>query len=441
MHTRCAHIGAMDTAVATPRSSLLFSSASLTPRSRKIRSELLGRVETIDLVRGLVMVIMLLDHTRDFTHASGLLLDPTDIERSNPMLFFTRWITHLCAPTFVLLAGTSSGIQRLRGTPPGQLSWFLLTRGLWLVLMELTVVRLFTWWNVSPTMLALLQVIWAIGISMMVLALLVRLPMQVVGLVGLAIIVGHNMLDGLQAVPWQGPDSPVPNALAKTWMVLHQGGVFPIGQFPSPMVLAMYPIIPWLGVMLAGYGLAELYGVDAERRRRWLYGIAAALLVTFIALRSGNLYGDPQPWSVQPTTARTIMSFMNVQKYGPSLLFVCATLCLPMLLLARLDGRTFTNPIARALVVYGRVPFFFYLLQWLTARIMGVIVALAYGRELTYFTMNPVDTFGVQFTEFGGPLWLTWLCWAIGAVLLYFPCRWYADLKARRKDVKVLRYL
>ena len=415
--------------------------ASLTDRARTVRNELLGRVDTIDLVRGLVMVIMLLDHTRDFTHESGLLLDPTDNERSYPMLFFTRWITHLCAPTFVLLAGTSSGIQRIRGTPPAELSRFLLTRGLWLVLMELTLVRVMTWWNVSPSMLALLQVIWAIGVSMIVLAALVRLPTRIVGLIGVAIIVGHNALDTIQVAGWQGPGSPVPGAAAKLWMVLHQSGVFPVAGFPSPIVLAMYPLIPWLGVLLAGYGLAELYAIDASRRRTWLFGLAAAMLLTFIALRTGNVYGDPQPWSTQPTLARTIMSFMNVQKYGPSLLFVLATLTIPMLLLGALDGRQFTNPVARALVVYGRVPMFFYLLQWTTARILGVLVALAYGRDLAYFGMNPVDMFGVQFTEFGGPLWLTWVCWAIGAVLLYFPCRWYAGVKARRRDLVMLRYL
>jgi uncharacterized membrane protein len=415
--------------------------AGLAPRARSARDELLGRVDTIDLVRGLVMVMMLLDHTRDFTHASGLLLDPTDVARSSPMLFFTRWITHLCAPTFVLLAGTSSGIQRIRGTPPAELSRFLLTRGSWLVVMEFTLVRVVTWWNVSPSMLALLQVIWAIGVSMIVLAALVRLPMRIVGLIGLAIIVGHNALDTIQVAGWRGPGSPVPDVAAKLWMVLHQSGVFPVAGFPGPIVLAIYPLIPWLGVMLAGYGLAELYTIDASRRGKWLFGIAAALLVTFVALRTGNVYGDPLQWSVQPTTARTIMSFMNMQKYGPSLLFVCATLFVPMLLLGALDGRQFTNPVARALVVYGRVPMFFYLLQWTAARIMGVLVALAYGRDLAYFGMNPVDTFGVQFTAFGGPLWLTWVCWAAGAVVLHFPCRWYAGVKARRRDLRMLRYL
>ncbi|MES2521573.1 MAG: heparan-alpha-glucosaminide N-acetyltransferase domain-containing protein [Gemmatimonadota bacterium] len=415
--------------------------APLSERAQAIRNQLVGRVDAIDLVRGLVMVIMLLDHTRDFTHMSGFLMDPLDNERTTPMLYATRWITHLCATTFVLLAGTSSGIQRIRGTPPNDLAWFLFSRGLWLVVMELTVVRLVTWWNIMPNMLALLQVIWVIGVSMIALAFLVKLPMRVVGLIGLAIIIGHNALDAIQVPGFRGPDGPIPSAGAKLWMVLHQGGFFRITGPGSPMVLAMYPLIPWLGVLLAGYGLAELYAIDAARRRAWLFGIAAAMLVTFIALRTGNIYGDPLRWSPQPTTARSIMSYMNVQKYGPSLLFTCATLFVPMLLLAINDRRPLQGTIARALVTYGRVPMFFYLLQWMWAKIAGLFVALAYGRDTRLLTMNVVDTFTFLPKEWGGPLWLTYVCWALGAVLLYFPCRWYADLKARRKDLTLLRYL
>lgn len=417
------------------------TSAPLAERARTAAQQLAGRVDSIDFVRGIVMVIMLLDHTRDFTHASGFLYDALDLQRTNPMLYFTRWITHLCAPTFVLLAGTSSGIQRIRGTPPAALSRFLFTRGLWLVFMELTIVRVVMWWNVYPSMLAMLQVIWVIGVSMMVLAALVRLPMRAVGMIGLAIMVSHNLLDAIQVQGFRGPDSPVPGAMAKLWMLLHQGGVFPIAGFPSPIVLALYPLLPWIGVLLAGYGLAELYTVDGTHRRRWFYRAVAAMLVTFVVLRTGNFYGDPNAWSVQPTTAGTIMSYMNVQKYGPSLLFLCATLSWTMLALARADERVFTNPIARALVTYGRVPMFFYLLQWLWARTMGVFVALAYGGQLALFRMNPVDMFTNPITKHGGPLWLTWTCWLLGAILLYVPCRWYAELKGRRKDLVMLRYL
>ena len=403
---------------------------------------MIGRVDSIDLVRGIVMVIMLLDHTRDFTHASGVLYDPSNVETTTPLVFFTRWITHLCAPTFVFLAGTSSGIQRIRGTSASDLSRFLWTRGLWLVFMELTVVRLVTWWSVSPAMLAMLQVIWAIGISMIVLAALVRLPMRAIGYTGLAIVALHNLLDAVQLPGFQGPNGPMPTAVAKLWMLLHQGGLFPIGDtISSPLVLAFYPVLPWIGVMLAGYGFAELYSWSAERRRSALLAIGTGLIALFFMLRFGNLYGDPQPWSMQNTTAKSIISFFNVQKYGPSLQFSAITLGISILTLGLLEGKSLTGLASRVFVIFGRVPMFFYLLQWISAHVFGLIVAAAYGRDFGYFFRTPVDGFGINMTEFGGPLWLTYLCWIAGAVILYFPCRWYAGLKARRKDLTLLRYL
>lgn len=414
---------------------------SLTNRAQAIRNQLIGRVDTIDLVRGLVMVIMLLDHTRDFTHASGVLTDPANVETTTPILFFTRWITHLCAPTFVFLAGTSTGIQRIRGTSPADLSRFLWTRGLWLIFLELTVVRMVIWWTASPAMLAMLQVIWAIGVSMIVLAALVRLPMRAIGYIGLAIVLSHNLLDGVRLPGFQGPNAPMPTALAKLWMVFHQGGVFPIGStFPGPMVLAMYPLIPWIGVMLAGYGFAELYAWPAERRRTALYAIGAACIALFFMLRLGNLYGDPQPWSMQNTTAKSVISFFNVTKYGPSLQFCAITLGISILTLAALEGKALTGMLSRVFVTFGRVPMFFYILQWISAHVFGLLVAAAYGRGYAYFFHTPFDD-NSGITAFGGPLWLTYACWIAGAIIIYVPCRWYAGLKARRKDLTLLRYL
>lgn len=415
---------------------------TLTSRAQAVRNQLIGRVDTIDLVRGLVMVIMLLDHTRDFTHASGVLTDPANVETTTPILFFTRWITHLCAPTFVFLAGTSSGIQRIRGTSASDLSRFLWTRGLWLVFLELTVVRMVIWWSASPAMLAMLQVIWAIGVGMIVLAALVRLPMRAIGAIGVFIIVTHNLLDAVPAAVGAGGGGPnlPPTLLAKLGMVLHASGAFPIGAPGSPMVLAMYPVLPWLGVMLAGYGFAELYTWRPDRRRRALFWISGTLLLLFFVLRSGNFYGDPRPWSPRDTTAKSIISFFNVTKYGPSLLFSAVTLGVSIFTLALLEGKALTGMLSRVFVTFGRVPMFFYILQWISAHVFGLLVAAAYGRDYAYFFNTPFDD-NSGITAFGGPLWLTYACWIAGAIIIYVPCRWYAALKARRKDLTLLRYL
>ena len=394
-----------------------------------------ARLDAIDLVRGVVMVIMLLDHTREFTHAGGLVTDPLDLARTTPVLFATRWITHLCAPTFVFLAGLGAGLQRLRGKPKEALARLLWTRGLWLVFLELTVVRTVVWFNWHPSLLAFLQVIWAIGVGMIVLAALVRLDVRAVGATGVAIVLGHNLLDRIQTVPWRGPGSPVPSALGKLWMVFHQGGIFPITGFPGPIVLAQYPILPWLGVLLAGYGAAGLYARSHEERRRLLVGLGVAMLLAFVVLRFVNLYGDPIPWAPQTDLAKTVMSFLSVQKYPPSAQFVLVTLGFSITALGFLDGRTIRGGLGGALVVFGRVPLFFYVLQWVVAHVAGMLVAVAMGKDLSPYFMNVVQLFmAPKPPDTGGPLWLTYLCWTSGILLLYFPCRFHADLKARRRD-------
>jgi len=393
------------------------------------------RLDSVDAVRGAVMVLMLLDHTRDFTHATGFQGDPLNPDTTTPLLYLTRWVTHLCAPTFVFLAGLGAGLMRLRGKPVGELSHFLWTRGLWLVFLEFTVVRLLITWNVHPSMLAFLQVIWAIGIGLIVLAALVRLPSRAVLALGLVIVLGHNLLDAVQVTPWMGPQTPVPSALGKLWMVLHQTGVFPIAGFPSPILLVMYPVLPWLGVITVGYGLSEVYGWPGERRRRLLIGLAAVMAASFLVLRYLNGYGDPLHWSPQADTLKTAMSFFNVQKYGPSLLFTLVTLAPAMLSLGVLDGRTVASGLGGALVTFGRVPLFFYCLQWMTAHVAGIVVAAVQGKSLAPFFMNFVQIFMLpEPPDIGGPLWVTHLCWIVGTVVLYFPCRWFARVKATRRE-------
>src|SRR5256714_12850174 len=212
------------------------------------------RIDSVDLLRGIVMVIMMLDHTRDYIHYAVFQFDPLDLTKTNVTLFLTRWITHFCAPIFVFLAGTGAYLQLARGKSKKDLSWFLITRGAWLIVLEVTVVRAAAFFNLDPRFLFLLQVIWVIGFSMIVLAALIHLPLPVVGAFGVLMIFVHNYFDRFPVTPWQGPQSPVPSWGAKLWMLFHQPGIFPVGsKFPSPIAFVLYPLIPWIGVMAGGY--------------------------------------------------------------------------------------------------------------------------------------------------------------------------------------------
>ncbi|MEO7995794.1 MAG: heparan-alpha-glucosaminide N-acetyltransferase domain-containing protein [Gemmatimonadaceae bacterium] len=400
------------------------------------------RLETIDLFRGLIMVIMLIDHTRDFVHRDGMGTDPMALATTTPILYFTRWITHFCAPGFVLLAGVSAGIQRQRGATIPALSKFLWSRGLVLIFMEVVVIRLIVQTNFASNFVGNLQVIWAIGVSMIALAALIHLPKRIVFLIGLAIVFGHNFLDRFTVPVWTGRAAPAPTVWGKIWMLVHQGGHFPIGDSHSAIVKAAYPVLPWIGVIAVGYAFADLWSWDAERRRRTLRILAFAMIAVFFALRIGNVYGDNQPWLVQDTFFKSFASFMNVQKYPPSLQYLLATLAPSFLLLSWLEGRNFKSTISRALITYGRVPMFYYLLQWTWARVSGMIVTAAAGLPIDQYFRSRAATFlGAPPQVFGGTLVHVYVVWALGVFVLYFPCRWYADVKARRKDLVLLRYL
>src|SRR5437762_953824 len=258
------------------------------------------RIDSVDLLRGIVMVIMMLDHTRDFLHSGALLFDPLDLSRTTAPLFFTRWITHFCAPVFVFLAGTGAYLHLARGKSKPALSRFLISRGIWLVILEATVVRAAAFFNLDPRFILFLQVIFVIGVSMIILAGLIHLPLKVIAGFGIAMLALHNILDRYPVTPWQGPQTPVPSWGAKLWMLLHQPGVFPIGPtFPSPLVFVLYPLVPWIGVMAAGYALGALYQKDAAFRRRWLLitGIVSTWLFVFI--RAVDKYGEPLHWARQ----------------------------------------------------------------------------------------------------------------------------------------------
>jgi uncharacterized membrane protein len=392
------------------------------------------RLDGIDLVRGIVMILMVLDHTRDFVHAGGIMSDPLNPATTTILLYVTRWVTHLCAPTFALLAGLGVGLRRLRGATAGDVSWFLFTRGLWLVVLELTLFRLIIWFNVDFTFLSFLQVIWAIGASMIALSALVRLPLFALAAIAGVILIGHNALDGIGVPFWfPGGDKPAPGVGAALWLLLHQSGFFQIGGPSGPVVLVQYPVLPWIGLVTAGYVMAAIYAWPGERRRRMLVLSALTMLAAFVVLRTFNIYGNPTDWAPQPTLVQSAMAFMNVQKYPPSLSYVLVTLVPALLALAALDGRTIAGGVWGAIVTFGRVPFFFYILQWFTAHISGMIVTAVQGKSIDGYFKHLLDFFQHP-PEFGGPLWTVYVCWIVSLLAMYPLCRWFAGVKMRRRE-------
>jgi uncharacterized membrane protein len=399
------------------------------------------RIESIDLVRGIVMVVMVLDHTRDFVHNAALQFDPTDLSRTTPVLFFTRWVTHYCAPAFVFMAGTAAYLQTARGVGRTDLSKFLFTRGLWLVLLEFTAVRWGAWFNVDYTFLAAVQVIWVLGVSMVVLAALVHLPPRFIAAIGVAMILFHNVFDGIRVAGWQGAGTPAPALTAKLWILLHQPQQFlPVASGSGPFVWVMYPLIPWIGVMAAGYSFGSVYGLDHRRRQRLLLWTGATLTMGFVIVRATNLYGDPQPWTPQATPLLTLLSFINTTKYPPSLLFLMMTLGPMLLALAWLDDRRFPGSAGRTLLMFGRVPLFFYLLQWPLAHGMALVLTWLAGKNTGYLFRNPPEFFTTAPADAGFPLWVVYACWATVVTVLFFLCRWFAQVK-RTNPSTLLRYL
>jgi uncharacterized membrane protein len=406
-----------------------------------------GRIDSIDLLRGIVMVIMMLDHTRDFVHSGAFLFDPTDLTQTTTAVFLTRWITHYCAPVFVFLAGTGAYLQFARGKSKRELARFLVTRGTWLVVLEFTVVRLGFFFNLDYRFLGVMQVIWVIGVSMIVLAALIHLPLKVIAGFGIALITLHNLLDRFKVQGWRGPGSAVPGLGAKLWMILHQPfDAFPVLGFPSPVVAVIYPLIPWVGVMAAGYAFGALYQKDAAWRRRVLLVIGTSMTALFIVLRAVDIYGDPAKWARQKSTWFTVLSFVNTTKYPPSLFYLLMTLGPAIIALAWFESETSSRtPIAglqsifiklrRALVTFGRVPLFFYILQWYTAHLIAIGAGLIAGQSVAYLYASPIEKFsGPPPSGVGFRLWVVYVCWAIGVLLLYPLCKWFAGVKSRRRD-------
>ncbi|HKP35749.1 MAG TPA: heparan-alpha-glucosaminide N-acetyltransferase domain-containing protein [Pyrinomonadaceae bacterium] len=395
------------------------------------------RLDSIDLLRGIVMVIMMLDHTRDFVHSGAFQFDPTDLKQTTIAVFLTRWITHYCAPIFVFLAGTGAYLQFMRGKSKAHLSKFLLTRGLWLILLEVTLVRFGVFFNLDYRFLGFFQVIWVIGISMVILAGLIHLPLKLIGFFGVAMIFLHNLLDGFHVAGWQGPNSPIPGFGAKLWILLHDPfKLFPLLPFSSPVIFVVYNIIPWVGVMAAGYAFGAVYRFEVARRRRWLLTIGTTATALFLVLRAINIYGDPARWSGQKNFVFTVLSFINTTKYPPSLLFLLMTLGPAMLALVLFEsGINLLGALRKILVTFGRVPLFFYLLQWYTAHGIGIIIGLIAGQPVAWQWESPISKFShPPIPGIGFRLWVVYLCWIAGVLMLYPLCKWFAGVKARRKD-------
>ncbi len=362
------------------------------------------------------MILMALDHTRDFFGIPGQ--NPTDLTSATPALFLTRWITHICAPVFFLLMGTGAYLS-LRRKTRSELSRFLFVRGVWLIFLEVVVLRCFSYQFNFDYRVTMLIVIWALGWSMITLSALVRLPTSVVTGFGVVLIAGHNLLDGVKSA------SPL-------WSILHSPGF--VLNTPNHVVFVAYPLIPWIGVAAVGYGLGQVYSWDSDRRRAFLLRLGLALIFAFLLIRGINVYGDASHWAHQKTTLFTALSFLNTTKYPPSLLFLLMTLGPALIFLWAVDRGA--PRILRPAVVIGKVPFFYYALHFTLIHLLAVATCYArYGSahwmfespDLGHYPFSPPPGWGFS-------LPVVYLVWAFVVVVMYPLCRWFAGLKQRRSD-------
>ncbi len=383
------------------------------------------RIDSIDLLRGLVIVLMGLDHVRDFF--SPYPFQPENLDEASAALFLTRWVTHFCAPVFLLLAGVGAWLWQAKGRSREELVRFLVTRGLWLILLEVTVVNL-GWLHFIYGGYVFIQVIWAIGCSMIFLALLLRLPRWAIAAIGLAMVAGHNLFDGISAAQF--------GDWGLAWAILHQQFWQPLGD--SFGLVVVYPLVPWLGVMALGYALGPLFHLERAERRRVLGRIGLGATAAFVILRLVNGYGDPSPWEVGTRgTLYTGLSFLNTTKYPASLLFLLMTLGPAIWLLPRLEEVAARGGgLSRALVIFGRVPLFFYLIH---VPVIHVVAAIYW--QLRFGVVGAWAQGARSWPEGYVPdIRLAWVLWILVTIALYPPCRWFAGLKRRRRS-PLLSYL
>jgi uncharacterized membrane protein len=375
------------------------------------------RVTSIDILRGIVMIIMALDHTRDFFHITAVTANPLDPATTTVPLYFTRWITHFCAPVFVFLSGVSAYLSSQRKTP-GKASLFLVKRGCWLILVEITLVTLGLTFNPLFNVI-ILQVIWAIGFSMVLLGLLSRNSRQLVLITGLILFFGHNILDHI-SLPATGVAGNLWGVFFRAPVFISLGNNYSIGDF--------YAILPWTGAMLLGYSTGPWFSeaFSPAGRKKLLLRTGVLLIVLFVLLRVINIYGNPFPWVKGDSFRFNLLAFLNTSKYPPSLQYLCMTLGPACLLLAALEHTKakWTNVVA----VYGKVPFFYYILHFYILHTLLVIVFFASGYT-TAGIVDPQVPFFFRPATFGFGLPVVYAIWLGVVILLYFPCRWFSRYK------------
>lgn len=386
-----------------------------------------NRIESIDLLRGLVMVIMALDHVRDYFHYDAFLFAPTDLDQTNLMLFFTRFATHFCAPVFVFLAGTSAFFVGQRRDKKSLASW-LLKRGVWLIFTELTVVK-FAWLFKLDYTHTFIQVIWVLGVSMIFLAGFIYLPKYLTISISIIAILTHNLFDSVTFA------NPIISAI---WTLLHVKSLFP---FAGINLYVAYPMIPWIFVMPLGYYFGELYKKDVDKQFRikklWQYGIIITTL--FIVLRVSNIYGDMFKWEMYDSLSLTIMSFFNLTKYPPSLLYLLITIGPTLIFLALAEN--FKGAIFNKLIIIGRVPMFFYVSHIFAIHIIAVIAALLTGYNFSDMIIDFWVNEQPALSGYGFNLFVVYLVWIFLIIILYPICRWFNKYKSSNRDKWWLSYL
>jgi uncharacterized membrane protein len=389
-----------------------------------------NRIESIDFVRGLVMIIMALDHVRMYFALGTWYAEPTNLATTTPLLFFTRWITHFCAPVFVFLAGTAAFLYGMKKSSVKETAWFLFTRGLWLIFVEMVIVN-FAWTFDITYSFIILQVIWAIGLSMMVLSALVFLPGWLIFTIGMLLVFRHNLLDSITV---QG--SSVQDAI---WHILHQPGTIFIDS--TRFVNVVYPVLPWIGLMALGYVFGTFYKKDfsVEQRRRWIFAIGICATLLFMILRGFNFYGEPREWVMLNTPVFRLMSFLNTTKYPPSLHFLLMTMGPALILLAAVEP--LQTRLAKPVLIFGRVPFFFYVVHLYLIHGLAVLFLIYQGREASEYVLSSTGIRSGTLNNFGLGLEAVYIIWVLVVLLLYPICRAYQKYRENNPSKRWLSYL